>query len=1009
MNAEQKKTILAYIAAADPAKKIVSKIEPSADFRTGSIRYNKSALVLHREISLLTDEEYVRAFLIVRLITELGYGALKTIELEKSYSIGRPSAKAARVDLLVKYPDDWAVKSLRGAAFLFIECKAPNKFESDRDFLKGQLFDLAKQESPCPNFAVYYTALVEANEPLDRALIINFNDFSSWDRWDSQGQPANSILPVRYGVPRNIEYANTGIPSVTQRPLRTNVTRGEFDRLRKELHDVVWGGGGTNNNDVFVILIRLFLCKVFDELETSPNTRYRFQRVAYTNGEVESPEQVKANMTLLFREAAETYLGYSPEDLIETTPFESKKVSPAKVAFVVGRLQGLSLTKNTSRGDGDLLGDFFEGIVSQDFTQTKGQFFTHINLVKFCLELSDFSSTVSSTFLTERDAQGRPRIPKVIDPSCGSGTFLVEAMKAGTAALVPLRSSGGKLQRRLREYAQIWFGEDSQNSWAREFIYGIEPNADLGLATKVNMILHGDGSTNIFVNTGLAAFSEYALTDRSHGLALTKRKGPDFPYQNACNEEFDFILTNPPFSITLSTDEKKDLAKSFGLDAQSASEHLFIERWYQLLRAGGKVVAIIPETIFDSSSSLEIRKFILQYFRVTAIVSLPYVAFKPFTSTKTCIMLAEKKTDAEVLKWRDAWDSAEIEYRSVSKALRQGDRDSRLAAARELLTFEDAALVLRDDVLERFEQELEHLQKDGSSWTLSRAVMSGSVEDQEIFLSEPTNVGYRRRKGLPDLVLTNDLISTSGPSVLAAYKQEEHESLRYGFRVKLSDLCVRPGLRMDPKFLHLWVKRAGKIFASRRQHLTMRDMLQPYKPTKLSKGTLEQPRLLIDLANVEAKMSIISGVVEVDEIGSDKIEFGASEIAISKLEPYLGKVLVNDPSKDWIGSPEWLTYKRTERVVDIDYIRFILLSPEILEVYRCLQSGKRHARMSEADFLSLKIPSNSAATQAKIAAFCREKMQTILGKRSEIGGLRSEIDMAILWAMGGASAITSPA
>src|SRR5690606_1373869 len=113
-----------------------------------------------------------------------------------------------------------------------------------------------------------------------------------------------------------------------------------------------------------------------------------------------------------------------------------------------------------------------EGIVSQDFTQTKGQFFTHINLVKFCIEISGFKENVVQTFMNERDPQGRPRIPKVIDPSCGSGTFMIEAMKVGTSALSPLRKEG-KLPKRLKEYSSIWFGEDSPNGWAREFIYGI--------------------------------------------------------------------------------------------------------------------------------------------------------------------------------------------------------------------------------------------------------------------------------------------------------------------------------------------------------------------------------------------------------------------------------------------------------------------------------------------------------------------------------------------------------
>lgn len=990
MNNSQKQSILNYIAKHDPKGLIVKSINPSSDFNGGQIEYNEKTLTLHRRISFLGDEEYVRAYLILKLKKELGYEAKNiNFELEKEYSIGRPSKKTARVDLIVSYPSDWPDINKRGRAFLFVECKAPEKFESDKDFLKGQLFSLSRQESATPELGVYYTATIDGKKLLDKCVIVNFSEYPTWDDWDKDGQASNSIIPENFGAPKNIEYANVKQATKSQRQLRTDVTRLEFDRLRKELHDVIWGGGGTNNNDVFVILVRLFLCRVYDELETPPNGNYRFQRTAYSNGLVESPESIVAKMTTIFRQAAKNYLGYSDAEIAETTPFEVKKISAAKVAFVVEQLQDKSLTKNTYRGEGDLLGDFFEGIVSQDFTQTKGQFFTHTNLVKFCIDLSGFKDAVLKTFLEERDNQGRPRIPKIIDPSCGSGAFLIAALKEGTSALAPLN---GKLPARLEQYATMWFSEKNQNGWAREFLYGIEPNADLGMATKVNMILHGDGSTNIFVKSGLENFSEYASKDRSYGLAITTEKEKGFPYKKICNEEFDFVFTNPPFSISLSGDEKKQLDKDFMLGSASTSENLFIERWYQLLRAGGKFVSVIPETILDSSSSSSIRLFLFEHFNIHAVISLPYVAFKPFTSTKTCILFAEKKTDEQVVAWNDAWVKQEKEYRRAVKGFKSNDEDLRVQCAKELLPAIPSELGI-DAISTTYSNELEEIVKDGSSWVFERVVASPEVENYEIFLAEPQHVGYRRRKGLPDLEQPNDLFSTSdSESVIRNYNKGGKESLRYGFKVKLSDLSIRPSLRIDPKYVHLWTKRNGEAFGPSPRLVKIKDLAIPFKVNKLPKGPLPEPRKLVDLANVESKMSIASGIEEVDEIGSDKIEFGDSDIAISKLEPYLGKVIINSKEEEWIGSPEWLTYKLSSRVYDIDYLRFLLLTPEMLEVYRCLQSGKRHARLSEADLLSITVPEKSEIEQRKIAAECKSNINHILEKRAEISKLRNEID-----------------
>ncbi|WP_322007699.1 restriction endonuclease subunit M [Paraburkholderia tropica] len=987
MYKEQKKAIIQYIREKDPKNEVIKSINPNENWNGGVIEYNGDIVHLHREISSLGDEEYVRAYLVVKLVKELGYVAQgKIVELEKSYSIGRPSKKSARVDLLVRYPQQWPDTEKAGNLFLFVECKSPTHFDTDKDFLKGQLFDLSKQEEPKPDFGVYYTVEFNKSEIIDRNIIVKFGEYPSWDAWDAAGQPAYSLIPEYFGTPKSIEYANIEKSSGELRPLRTDVTRAEFDRLRKEFHDVIWGGGGTNNNDVFVILIRLFLCRIFDELEATPSQKYRFQRASYTNGVMESPEDVVSNMTALFKEAAKTYLGYSESEIKETTPFEAKKISPAKVAFVVEQLQDKSLTRNTHRGDGDLLGDFFEGIVSQDFTQTKGQFFTHVNLVKFCIELSQFKDAVENTFLNERDPQGRPRIPKVIDPSCGSGTFLNEAMKAGTLALTPLREAGA-LPKRLKEYASMWFSENSQNGWAREFIYGIEPNADLGLAAKVNMILHGDGSTNIFVKSGLESFFEYALHDRSHGLAVTKHKQENFPYAKICNEEFDFIFTNPPFSITLSDDEKKKLNKNFYLGGESASENLFIERWYQLLRQSGHFVAVVPETVLDSSSSLDIRLFLFKYFKIKAAISLPYVAFKPFTSTKTCILMAEKKADSDVEAWDKAWHSYESEHKKLTKGFKSKDEKQQLLCAKRLLCVKD---LTKEDMLEKWAADLEQLTKDGSAWIFKQVVTSSSIGDYEIFFAEPQHVGYKRRKGLPDLEQPNDL-----NQVLDCFIAKRTENLRYGFWGSLSELAVRPSLRMDPKYVHLWTKRGAIVFQSSKQNAYLAELLNPYKPDKISKGALESPRKLVDLANVESRMSIVSGLEEVDEIGSDKIDFGSAEIAISKLEPYLGKVLIVDNEEGWIGSPEWLTYTLSDKIQHIDYLRFLLLTPEMLEVYRCLQSGKRHARMSESDLLALKVPDLAEKTQSEIASQCRLKMSDIQKKRAEIDGLRKAIDVAI--------------
>ena len=98
----------------------------------------------------------------------------------------------------------------------------------------------------------------------------------------------------------------------------------------------------------------------------------------------------------------------------------------------------------------------------------------------------------------------------MIDPSAGSGTFLIEYMKFVTEVVKRRFTNQIRITRDIEDKLQKWFYPDHrENRWAETYIYGIEHNFNLGTATKVNMILHGDGSSNIFVKDGLLPFEQY--------------------------------------------------------------------------------------------------------------------------------------------------------------------------------------------------------------------------------------------------------------------------------------------------------------------------------------------------------------------------------------------------------------------------------------------------------------------------------------------------------------------
>ena len=88
------------------------------------IRYS-SQINSDRKIDEITgDEEIVRAIILTKLVNDYGY-SLDHIHLEKTYEMGRPKVNTPRIDVIVKDGG--------GNAFMFIELKAPDKFEEDQD------------------------------------------------------------------------------------------------------------------------------------------------------------------------------------------------------------------------------------------------------------------------------------------------------------------------------------------------------------------------------------------------------------------------------------------------------------------------------------------------------------------------------------------------------------------------------------------------------------------------------------------------------------------------------------------------------------------------------------------------------------------------------------------------------------------------------------------------------------------------------------------------------------
>lgn len=648
-----RKRIFDYIRENDPKGNVLT-IKPAKDFLDGEIQYAEK-IVSSREIkSLKSPEEWVKAYLLVKLFSELSY-PVDCLEIEKEFPVGKNGKSPKRSDILV-YD-----KRKKGdvKTFLFIECKEPDAYEKDKKSITGQLFNLGAIENNTNRvkYLVYYTVDFTSSEIKDKALIVDYEQYKNYDQFLKDNENSLQLIPANYGQAKRLQY----ICGDEEFGLDTTKDATFFSQLRKELHDTLWGGT-TDYNSIFSNLTKLLLAKIHDELNTPEGQPYEFQ-ITEWDGKPESANQLFDRITKLYKKAQKLSL-YQTDEVVQDSPaINREKINESKVYFVVQKLQGISLLHNEHVGVSDILGNFFEGIISQGFKQDKGTFFTHVNIVRFMIEALDLEQ------LALKKIQSDLSMPYIIDPSCGSGTFLIDAMKHITKKLRGdnLDFPNIKKTAKIKERLSSWFLSDAPNVWAKEFIYGIESDVDLTLATKVNMVLHGDGNINIFNRDGLKHFDEFQKILQTGQLEPTKLSYSHHLTESSwsryeLNEQFDVLISNPPFSIKVTESDQQNRDGRFFYNNRKNSENLFIERWYQLLAPEGRMAVVLPESVFDTTENKYIRLFLYKYFNVKAIVSLPQLAFEPFTSTKTSLLFAQKKNPAEIAAWENQWKKAEKVY-----------------------------------------------------------------------------------------------------------------------------------------------------------------------------------------------------------------------------------------------------------------------------------------------------------------------------------------------------------
>lgn len=607
-------------------------------------------------VKSVTPEELAHAVTIGLLAgAEYAY-PLTSIGHEIYFAHGSKGSKADEVDILIRDPD--------GLPYAMFELKSAAQFDQGKDdALRFQLFGTAPLVGS-PKLLVYATVMPTGSSPKIRMLCIDYTKFKTYDAWKAAGEPHSIVFPKDYRDLDHKPFVNQG-----KNDLNLTATQADFRAVALAFHNQFFGEHP--DNAIFVNLLKCLLAKIYDERTCKKNEEYEFQ-LLHKNGNPETASAVSERVNSLYKSAYLRYIDSTPDNVDE---INAKEFSQENVKSVVVALQAMSITKGAAM-HGDIIGAFFEEILRIGFKQDRGMYFTHDNIVRFMVEAVDIEGLTKSVWKASNHPDNR--LPYVMDPACGSGTFLLHAMNRITETV---RKSKDALvaDHDAEQFFAARLSDAQPNHWAESFIYGFDPKFIMAITAKINMVLHGDGSAHIFKDDAFAPFSTYHQHVRLRAAMDANRSLPRERYPFEVSEAFDLVISNPPFGITLSETTRQQIAKTFSLGTTVPSEGLFVERCAQFLKPKGRLALVLPESLLNSKELRDVRLILYRFFNIRAIVALPRNIFID-TPTLTSLLFAQKKTKAEIEAWDTANSSAAATFESQVKSAREAFKASNISA-----------------------------------------------------------------------------------------------------------------------------------------------------------------------------------------------------------------------------------------------------------------------------------------------------------------------------------------
>lgn len=486
-----------------------------------------------------------------------------------------------------------------------IEFKQPKEFKTkaQKDKAIHQEIEVAK---------ILGSKIIIATDSIDTIWV---NSLTGEKICNENGEPITTIFDSSdEKIPTLIEKINYSINEKNNNILPKQLVNPTD--LAKSIWQDIWSVSGATPENCLYTFVELFIFKYLSDLGILKN-RYSFEFLMSMQT-TDSADEILQYYADEIRKKIKELFPYNPLDnttIINGTIFVSKdqkSVSGYSTVFIkvlkkfadYGRLEHI---------DYDFKSQLFESFLKESISKKNwGQFFTPMKVIR----------------AIEKIAKDEIKENAVIcDPACGVGKFLLEPIKSKLSQFYKVEGNSVIPKITIRGFDK-GFDKDEQKTI---------------ILAKANMLIYFSEIIKDYPNhtVEFGKIFNDSFTLKTNSILGTLRD----PVEN----EYDLILTNPPYVTSGSSNLKEEISKDSELKKYYkinaiGVEGLFMEWIIRALKPNGKAFIVVPDGIFNRLNDKNLREFIKQECFIDGIISLPLNTFFT-TNKKTYILCLTKKNN----------------------------------------------------------------------------------------------------------------------------------------------------------------------------------------------------------------------------------------------------------------------------------------------------------------------------------------------------------------------------